>query len=190
MSALLPRLFPITWIAWFATWLLLARWSNRTAQRQRMGDRLAYLVILLVGSALVIAGPSPDSWLGHQLLPPSLALAWGGYALTLGGLLFTVWARLTLGRMWSGGVTLKEEHRIVDQGPYALARHPIYTGLTFALLGSALGRGTVAGAIGVTLATASFIIKFRQEERLLEGHFGPAYAEYRGRVKGLIPFVW
>lgn len=187
---ILARLFPATWILWGATWLLLARWSNRTAQRQSGRDRLAYLVILLIGSALVIANPSPESWLGHQLLPQSLTHAWGGYFLTLVGLLFTVWARLTLGRMWSGEVTLKEEHRIVERGPYAFVRHPIYTGLTFGLLGSALGRGTVAGALGVILATASFIIKFRQEERLLEGHFGPAYAEYRGRVKGLIPFVW
>lgn len=187
---ILARLFPATWILWGATWLLLSRWSNRTAQRQSGKDRLAYLAILLIGTALVLANPSPDSWLGYPLLPQTLALGWGGYGLTLAGLLFTVWARLTLGRMWSGGVTLKEEHRIVDQGPYALARHPIYTGLTFALLGSTLARGTVAAALGVALSTASFIVKFRQEERLLAGHFGAAYTAYAGRVKGLIPFVW
>ena len=125
---------------------------------------------------------------------PEMAIGLGtavaGLALTVIGLGLASWARLILGRMWSGGVTLKEQHVIVDRGPYALARHPIYTGILFALLGSALARDTVAGYLGFGITTVGLILKFRQEERLLLTHFGPAYEEYRGRVKGLSPLVW
>jgi protein-S-isoprenylcysteine O-methyltransferase Ste14 len=110
--------------------------------------------------------------------------------MTIAGLLFTVWARVILGRMWSGRITLKEDHTLVQRGPYALARHPIYTGLLVALLGTMLARPTVASLLGVVTITVGLVFKLRQEERLLAGHFGPAYAAYRQKVKGLIPFIW
>src|SRR5215467_12702020 len=76
-----------------------------------------------------------------------------GVALTAIGLGFTVWARVQLGRFWSGTVTLKEGHELVRTGPYAVTRHPIYTGLLLALIGSAMARGTLGGLLGLVLLT-------------------------------------
>jgi protein-S-isoprenylcysteine O-methyltransferase Ste14 len=64
-------------------------------------------------------------------------------------MLFSVWARVHIGRNWSGVVTIKEGHELVDTGPYALVRHPIYTGLLVAFIGSAFARGNWSGVLAV-----------------------------------------
>ena len=190
IASLLPRAFPLVWGAWGLFWLAMARWSAPSAERQPPTMRLAHLSFVLVGGALFFVTPSPGSRLARELLGIGLGTAVTGLALTIIGLGLASWARLILGRMWSGGVTLKERHVIVDRGPYALARHPIYTGILLALLGSALARDTVAAYLGFGITALGLVLKFRQEEHLLLGHFGAAYEEYRGRVKGLIPLVW
>ena len=188
--SILPRAFPIVWSAWGLFWLLMSRWSAPVAERQPPTRRLLHLSVVLVGGALFFASPSADSWLGREVLGIGLDTAIAGLVITVLGLGFASWARIILGRMWSGQVTLKEGHVIVDHGPYALARHPIYTGILLALAGSALARDTVAGYLGLAITAVGLVLKLGQEERLLIGHFGAPYEEYRRRVKGLVPLVW
>ena len=107
--------------------------------------------------------------------------------LTVFGLSWSVWARAQLGRLWSGTVTLKANHAIVRSGPYAVTRHPIYTGLLIALIGATIVNGTPLAAIGLGLLVLGLLIKIRQEEHLLIGHFGEAYREYQRDVPALIP---
>jgi len=101
-----------------------------------------------------------------------------------------MWARYCLGRNWSGMVTIKEDHTLVRHGPYRLARHPIYTGLSFTLLGSALVFGELHCLIGAALAFFEWKRKSLIEERFMIEEFGRDYLEYRREVKALIPFVW
>jgi protein-S-isoprenylcysteine O-methyltransferase Ste14 len=110
-------------------------------------------------------------------------------ALTLAGAGFAIWARAYLGRNWSAIVTIKEDHRMVRSGPYALVRHPIYSGFLLALLGSALALGEVRGLVAVALAFLAWWFKSRLEEQFMEQRFGAEYAVYKRRVKALIPFV-
>jgi len=187
---LLSRAFSITWGAWGLFWLLAAGWSAPNAERQSPRARSLHLAAVLIGGGLLVARPGPTSLLGHPLFGIGADAAVVGLALTALGLGFASWARVALGRMWSGLVTFKTGHVIVDHGPYAIARHPIYTGLLLAIAGTALARDSVAGYLGLAILTVGLILKLGQEERLLLGHFGPTYEEYRGRVKGLIPFVW
>jgi len=184
------RAFQVVWIAWGVIWILAASWSARTRVLQRARDRLLNSVPVIGGGILLFSRTSADSQWGRLVLPVTPMLVWVGFGATVAGLLFAVWARFALGRMWSGRVTLKEEHALVERGPYGLVRHPIYTGLVLALLGTALARNTVLAWAGTLLVVAGLILKLKQEERLLEGHFGPGYAGYRSRVKGLIPFIW
>lgn len=190
IAATISRAFSITWGSWGLFWLLASGWSAPSRGRQPAAGRILHLIMLLAGCALIIATPSRDHFLGRPILGAGIGIALTGLALTLIGLGFATWARIAMGRMWSARVTLKEGHVIIDHGPYALARHPIYTGLLLALLGTALARDTVAGSLGFVIVTTSLILKLRQEEKLLVGHFGVAYEEYRGRVKGLVPLVW
>ena len=91
--------------------------------------------------------------------------------------------------LWSGTITRKQDHRIVDTGPYALVRHPIYTGLLLAGFATAIARGRWEALIGAALFALGCWIKARQEERFLSEELGHEYAAYRKRVPMLVPFL-
>jgi protein-S-isoprenylcysteine O-methyltransferase Ste14 len=108
---------------------------------------------------------------------------------TLAGILFTWWARLHIGRLWSGSITRKADHYIVDTGPYALVRHPIYTGLILAIIATAAAQATVTSILGAVLIAGGFWLKAKIEERFLTAELGvEAYGSYRRRVPMLLPF--
>ncbi|MGA8364524.1 MAG: isoprenylcysteine carboxylmethyltransferase family protein, partial [Solirubrobacteraceae bacterium] len=110
-------------------------------------------------------------------------------AIVLAGAAFSVWARITLGRNWSAEVTFKQDHELIESGPYALARHPIYTGLIAMALGTAINYGRAIGFAVFLSLCGSLWWKAQQEERIMSRHFPDAYAEYKMRVRGIIPFV-
>jgi len=112
-----------------------------------------------------------------------------GVLVLAGGLAFTVWARVILGRNWSGTVTLKEGHELIRSGPYRFVRHPIYTGLLVAFAGSAIARGEWRGLVALAIAFAALWRKLKLEERWLGETFGDAYERYRAEVPALIPFL-
>ena len=105
------------------------------------------------------------------------------------GLGFAVWARVEIGRFWSGTVALKAEHALIRGGPYAITRHPIYSGLLLALVGTALTRDTEAAFFGLPLLFAGLFVKAKQEESLLLERFGPEYEKYRAEVPALVPHI-
>ena len=89
---------------------------------------------------------------------------------------------------WSGTVTLKQDHSLTRTGPYRLVRHPIYTGILTALLGSAIAEAERRGFAGLALIILAFLRKIAIEERFLIAQFGEAYARYRAEVSALIPW--
>ncbi len=101
---------------------------------------------------------------------------------------FAWWARLYLGSLWSGTITVKEGHRVVDTGPYRLVRHPIYTAIIAAGFIMAVELATPAALFGAALLTFGWWMKAREEERLLGQALGPAYDAYRRRTPMLVPF--
>jgi protein-S-isoprenylcysteine O-methyltransferase Ste14 len=126
---------------------------------------------------------------GPRLWGLPQAVSWGLTALVLFGIAFTWWARLTLGDLWSGSVSRKEGHVVVQTGPYRLVRHPIYTGLIVAAWALAIQIGATVSLVGAGLITLGFWIKARLEERFLSAELGPgAYADYRRLTPMLIPF--
>jgi protein-S-isoprenylcysteine O-methyltransferase Ste14 len=124
-----------------------------------------------------------------RIVPAMETVQWLAGMLCIAGLVFCVWARATLGRNWSGTITLKEGHELIERGPYRLVRHPIYTGLLVMFLATALALGHLGGVLAVPLAFASFWIKLEQEERLMLQQFPDQYRSYQRRVKRIIPFV-
>ena len=121
--------------------------------------------------------------------PPGMTTAWTCVALIAVGLAFSWWARLHLGRLWSGTVTAKAAHRVVDSGLYGTARPPIYTGLLLAILATMAAKGTLWGIAGAVLLTVGIYMKARLEERFLRNELGPAYDDYARRVPMLVPFL-
>jgi protein-S-isoprenylcysteine O-methyltransferase Ste14 len=117
-------------------------------------------------------------------------LAWLAVGVVAIGFAFAWWARIHLGKLWSGLILRRRDHRIVDTGPYAVVRHPIYTGLILGAAALAALKATPLALIGVALIALGFGLKARVEERFLGAELGEAaYAAYRRRVPMLIP-LW
>jgi protein-S-isoprenylcysteine O-methyltransferase Ste14 len=183
-----PRVvFAIIWIGWIVSWLVAALWTNRTEKLALTSDTLLYRAAIVAGAILI------TPWASRRLSSPPLwdvsyADAYVLAAVTLAGILFAWWARIHIGRLWSGSITRKEGHRVIDTGPYALVRHPIYTGLIVAFVASALAQATAAALAGAALLTIGFWLKARAEERFLTAELGAgAYGAYRRRVPMLVP---
>jgi protein-S-isoprenylcysteine O-methyltransferase Ste14 len=183
------RLIFWLWSGWGLYWMLAALRSKATRRREPLASRLAHLLPLAVGATLFAWPARGWSALAWQLWPPSLSTVWLGVALVVAGLAFAVWARVHLGGNWSGTVTVKQGHELIRSGPYAYVRHPIYTGLITALLGTAVASGTVRGAIGLAIIVASFVRKSRTEEDFMRETFPGEYPRYSAEVPALIPFT-
>lgn len=177
------------WIAFVAVWLVAALSTKRTVYRESMAQRLRYWVLLVIAYLLLVHGRQLPYPLNLRVIPHAAPIAWAGTLLCIAGLALAVWARLILGRNWSGVVTLKEGHELVERGPYRFLRHPIYTGILTMFFASALVQGHVAGFASVLLTFASFWIKLGREEKLMLQQFPERYAAYQHRAKRIIPFV-
>lgn len=181
--------FYAIWAALVIFWVVSARTVKVTARRQAALPRLLNLA-LLYGAAALLAGPFvPISWLTLPVLPPSQWKIWCalGAALTFLGLLFTVWARICLGRNWSSVAAVKVDHELVTGGPYRWVRHPIYSGLLLAFVGTALAIGQWRGVLAVVLSLIAIAQRILVEERFMREQFGNSYNTYAQRVRALVP---
>lgn len=175
------------WIAWVVYWVMMAFATKRTIERAGLlGYRLIALIIFV---GCVLLGWLFDVSFQSQFWHTTSALGVLSDVIVLAGVAFTVWARITLGRNWSAEVTFKEDHELIESGPYALARHPIYTGLIVMGLGTVINYGrAISIALFISLCAALWY-KARQEEQIMSRHFCDAYAQYKTRVRAIIPFV-
>lgn len=177
------------WLAWLLYWIVSALNAKTTRRRESPLSRISYFLPLITGAWLIGAPRLPLGWLATPLLP-SDPLRWQlAVALVALGLGFAVWARVRLGRNWSGAVTLKESHELIRAGPYAYVRHPIYTGLLLAFLGTAVACGEGRALLGLALIVFAFTRKLRIEEALMHEAFAGEYARYAAEVPALIPFT-
>ena len=174
------------WLVFVAIWVVSAFRTKRTVYRQPWRQFVASLVCGV--ACVLIANQVPWKW----FLPPNPRLEACGIALCAAGIAFAVWARFTLGRNWSGLVTLKEDHELIQTGPYRFVRHPIYAGLFLAVFGTVAALLPSAHGLLLLVAIATaFAIKLRQEERLMLRQFPEAYAAYKARVPAaIIPFLF
>ncbi len=181
-------LFAALWIAFLVYWQVMAINVKQTRQLEPIVSRI--LRVVMFGAAIVLmSSPLPGGWLDVQLWPQGLVSFWVGAGVTLAGLLFSIWARVHLGRNWSSSVTIKQDHELIVTGPYALVRHPIYTGLFVAFLGTVLAVGEVRAVLAFVLIAISIGYKLRLEEKWMRARFGAAYADYSSRVAALVPYV-
>jgi protein-S-isoprenylcysteine O-methyltransferase Ste14 len=171
------------WLAWFVSWHVAMLWRDKpSVQAPRNQYRVCFVMIAL-GLVLmygVIPNRQPILW------PVGPVLGWAMVALTAAGIAFAWWARIHLGRLWSGGIERMADHRVVDTGPYALVRHPIYTGLIMGAVAMAGLQAKPWAIAGAVLFSLGFTLKARVEERFLEQEIG-GYDAYRRRVSMIVP---
>lgn len=178
----------LLWATWGIAWLIAAGWSRPVDKRLDIKRQLLYRALMIAGG-VILAVPAHGHVGPLRLWSLSRNGAWACVVAIAAGLAFSGWARLHLGELWSGHITTKKDHRIVDTGPYGIVRHPIYTGLLLAVWATATDKGTTGGLVGAFIVTLGVVMKARLEEVWLSQELGAeAYASYRRRVPMLLPF--
>jgi len=184
------QVLELIWIAWLISWIAPSFWSARPQKRAAAQETWTYRAAMIAGSILLVPWIAPPL-LGEKAMweisyGGALALA----AVMVAGLLLTWWARIYLGPLWSSVITRKKDHSVVDTGPYAFVRHPIYAGLVIALLATAAAEGRATALIGVPFVIFGLWLKAHTEERFLMAELGvEVYGSYCRRVSMLIPFL-
>ncbi len=183
------KLLALIWLAWVVSWVVAAFWSGRTKTHVATRDSWVYRLPILIGAIFLmpltarVLGAAPLYHVGNV----------GTYILalvTVCGISFTWWARIHLGRFWSNAITHKEDHRIIDTGPYGMVRHPIYTGLIVGILATGLAVGTWTAILGALFVAFGEWQKARMEEGFLSVELGQeAYRNYSRRVPMIVPFL-
>ena len=174
------------WVSVSLYWHLSARSVKPAVEEQGLVARLARMPVWLGFILFLVAWiyPAGPVVIGRTALSNSLAVA----TCALGSFV-AIWSRKTLGAEWSRDVEFKQGHKLVERGPYSLARHPIYTAHLLLGLGTAIGSGRLIAFAGLASFVVGFWIKLKQEERLLLRGFPGQYPAYKARVKALIPYV-
>jgi protein-S-isoprenylcysteine O-methyltransferase Ste14 len=180
----------IPWWVFCAYWAISWLRVKRTKEREKSLDRLITVVVVVVAYNLLFANWPRIEMLRLRFVPDERWIAWFGVALTWVGVAIAIWARYCLGVFWSARVTLKEGHRLIETGPYAYVRHPIYTGMLLGCIGTTLVIGEWRGVLAVVLLLAAHSRKALREERLLTREFGDEYIAYRRRTGFMFPRVF
>jgi len=171
-----------------AYWLVAALWSKKIKVSESSVSRAIHYLVLTLAFLILAFHDSIPRQMDWRLWQGNKFTFWSGAIVMLVGLGFAVWARIHLGRFWSGAITLKEGHRLIRSGPYQFVRNPIYTGILAGATGTVIALGTFSGIVALAIIFAVFSWKIRREERLLTGEFGEEYAAYCREVPALLPF--
>ena len=189
-----PALRLLFWLS-FAAWLAieLSIWArDRNEVQGRSEDKYSMLAIgVSIGVANSLAFNAPRNWPAAAIAAPPEVLVGAGIVLIWAGILFRLWAVRTLGRFFRVTVTVQDDHRLVDSGPYRKLRNPSYTGALVTMVGVGLAIGNwLSLAAMVLIPILGFGWRIRVEEASLAARFGKDYELYRGTRWGLVPFLW
>ena len=180
------------WLAVIGYWLWSARRVKAPKRTESLAKRfLAHWLPLIV--AVLLLGPG--EWFGHSLLReqfvPHTTLVYSiGLALCIAGAALAIWSRAILGANWSAQVQIKQGHELIERGPYALVRHPIYTAYLLAWAAGVVvtGRAWLLPTM-LCMVPFYFVAARREEESFRASALGPRYEEYQRRTGMFVPNV-
>jgi protein-S-isoprenylcysteine O-methyltransferase Ste14 len=175
------------WIVFVAYWAVGALKTLRTERTESFASRYGILFLEIAGFVLLFSDDAGIGVLGQKVIPRTYPLGVAGVALIWAGIALALWARWHLGQYWSARITIKEDHKLIRTGPYARLRHPIYSGLDMAAIGSALAIDRWRCVAGVSLIVVGYWIKAKREEGMLTAQFGEDFQEYCRHTGFLFP---
>jgi len=161
--------------------------TRATRERESAASRIAILLIEVTGYGLIFSPSAGIGFLGTRFIPRTMVSAIVGVVLTWSGIGLAIWARYHLAEYWSARITIKEDHQLIRTGPYAHLRHPIYSGLVLATIGSTVVIDEWRCVFGVCLVLTGYCLKARKEETMLSQQFGDAFREHQKHTGFLIP---
>jgi protein-S-isoprenylcysteine O-methyltransferase Ste14 len=174
--------FAVGWAAFWLYWLAAAFSMKRG--RVPWSRELGIRAVIVVGVILLVRFGAFE----HHVSNTDLWLAGVGLVLFAVGLGFAIWARMHIGRNWGTPMTQKDEPELVTSGPYHLVRHPIYSGILVAGVGTAVALSWL-WLIAVALAGVYFVYSAKVEEHYLTERFPDAYPVYQRSTKMLVPLI-
>jgi protein-S-isoprenylcysteine O-methyltransferase Ste14 len=176
------------WGSWVISWVAAALWTSLDKERKPLSTNWSSYALIILSIAFpvgwhILGWTLPRAWDVGSRLGYTLALA------TIPGFALSWWARIHLGRLWSAEITRKVDHRVIETGPYSVARHPIYTGILWAALCTDAINASLPGLVSFGALTLGLGLKARDEERFLSSRL-PAFEDYKRRVPMLFPLPW
>merc|ERR1712137_18566 len=177
----------LMWITWFIVWV--PRWFNmilglfgrqqldrpateETVTKQNLVERLFHLTGIIV--AMIVLTPAHS-----RFSPPHISWLLFGYCVFIFGVVFVIYARIYLAEFWRGTPAVRKDHKLITTGPYAVVRHPIYTGIYLMGLGCVIASQFYwVSGVGLGVLVCLYIRKLTVEEAMLSTHFGSEYSSY------------
>ncbi|HWA24108.1 MAG TPA: isoprenylcysteine carboxylmethyltransferase family protein [Lacunisphaera sp.] len=190
MASLALKFSIACWCVFYAFWIAVALRAKRTAKADSVAGSVAYRIPLILGVFLLFSSHRLGVPLATRVIAGGTGLALVSMAMSVMGLVICLWARVTLGRNWSAVVVVKQDHELIQAGPYRFVRHPIYTGIIMMFSANVLLDGRVGALVGLVCFIASFQLKLLREEKLMLAEFPGEYPDYCRRVKRLLPFIY
>lgn len=179
----------LSWLAFMVVWFFSSFKTKKSvagSYARSFGWRLSLLVVVIVLASSGVFRSVDWTWLTTVPGQPCGAI---GAALTVLGVAFAIWARVYLGSNWGMPMTLRERPELVTSGPYKYVRHPIYTGMLLALIGSVLVSG-LAWVIVLVIVGGYFLYSAKREERDMAKLFPDTYPAYKAATRMLVPFIF
>ncbi len=181
------HLASFAWLVFLAYWSVSALKLKSVKHREPRGERLLQLAFMVAAYFLMFNEQFSRGWLLSRFVPASPTIGKIGVALTVAGIALAIWARWHLGENWSAAVTLKEGHELISSGPYRHIRHPIYSGMLLAFVGTALALGEYRALLAICIVVVAFYAKAKKEERFLTQEFGDKFREHCRRTGMFLP---
>ncbi len=181
------------WSAFWIYWILSAINTRSKVKKESSGQKgtqraihLAFVVIAFIITFFQFR----NIFLWNEIILHTPSVEYIGVIILVLSLLFAIWARVVLGRNWSGAIQKVEGQRLVCNGPYKYIRNPIYTGIVCGFFGTFITFGTIASLVGFIIILFIYIIKISKEQKFLIEEFGEEYKKYITKSWALIPFVF
>jgi len=182
-----PALILVLAVVWTALGLYWGAPSEAAQSGEFRWYRGVRLLVLAAVFALLFWKATALGFLGKRFVPDNTSLGLVGFFAAIAGMFVTWWSRIVLGKYWSDKVIVQSEHQLVRSGPYARIRHPLYTGVLVAVLGTALVVGEVRGLLSFVILLTNYVIKAKREERVLQQRFGPEFDTHVRNTGFLLP---
>jgi protein-S-isoprenylcysteine O-methyltransferase Ste14 len=180
-------LIGIPWVVFCVYWIVGMFKTRATREKEPLSSRIAILLLEIVGYLLIFNSSTGVGVLGSRFIPRNIIVAILGVIFTWAGIALAIWARYHLAEYWSARVTIKEDHRLIRTGPYTHLRHPIYSGLILATIGSAVAIDEWRCILGLCLVVLGYCLKAKKEETMLSHQFGDAFRDHQKHTGFLLP---
>lgn len=177
-------------VAALSMWLTQPLFTFRETTDNKGTDKFSVLLILIASFISIVWSEAEWAYINNASSGNTILTA-AGFIMVTGGIALRIWAIIVLGSHFTVTVRLNEEHRVISKGPYAVLRHPSYSGAFFAITGSAFFLNAVSAIfISIIAMIIAYYFRIKSEEKLLTDYFGKSYTDYARNKKRLIPFIW